>query len=272
MMRSQEESRVPAVAVRSVSFSYPDLTGSDRKIEKEGRSGAFLHDEDDTCVLRDVSFEIAAGEIAVLTGFSGCGKSTLCNIIGGIIPNVIHGDLTGHVELFGKDTAGVPLYETAQTAGMVFQNVDLQMVCTTVEDELAFGLENLCVPPEEIRLRGDEMMDRMGLEKFRLRSPSSLSGGQKRLISIARVFLKNPPILILDEPARHLDENGRKIVRETVLSLHRAGRTVIMVEHDLSLVDYAHRWIVIRDGKVAEDAPPQYFREHPEILERLELR
>ena len=128
---------------------------------------------------------------------------------------------------------------------------------TTVEDELAFGPENLAVEPAEIRRRVDRELERFGLERFALRSPGGLSGGEKRLVAIAAVLTLDPPVLILDEPFAHLDERGRDRVRSAVLDLSASGRTLLIVEHDLALVDFSGRYLVLEQGRlVADTATP----------------
>ena len=238
-----------AVVVRNLSFCWPG---------KEP-------------LLQDISFCVKQGEILVIAGHSGCGKSTLCSILCGIIPNSVKGEMRGTVELMGQDLREMSLPRIAQQAGMVFQNVDMQFVCTTVEDELAFGLENLCVDPEEIRRRVEEALREWNLQPLRLRDPGSLSGGQKRIVAMASILILNPPVIILDEPVSHLDEPGRELVRSAAEKLRRQGRTVVMVEHDLSLVTYADHWLLIDGGTAAAENTPEYFRANPEILRRLEL-
>ncbi len=238
-----------AVRVSKLGFAYPG-----------GKS-----------ILRDISFDVKKGSIFVIAGHSGCGKSTLCNIISGIIPNTIKGSVSGNVEVLGQNMRGRSLAENSKRVGFVFQNVDLQFVCTTVEDELAFGLENLCVEPSEIKIRVDEMLDKWKLEQFRLRNPGSLSGGQKRIVAIASVLILNPEVLILDEPMSHLDEPGREIVRNAAKRLRSEGKTVIMVEHDLSLAEYADYWLLIDNGSVAAKGTPADIKNKSDILKRLEF-
>ena len=208
---------MPAVEVRNLIFSYSN-----------GRT-----------VLRDVSFSVSAGEILVIAGLSGSGKSTLCRILCGIIPHAVKGEISGDVSVMGIDPAVAGLPQTARSAGMVFQDADSQIVCTTVEDELAFGLENLCFPPEEIRARVDVLLEEFGLAGLRCENPSRLSGGQKKLLTIAAVLAPAPPVLVMDEPMSGLDEDGREMVRKAIEGQLRQGRTVIVAEHDLTQLTFA---------------------------------
>jgi energy-coupling factor transport system ATP-binding protein len=211
--------------------------------------------------LSGVSFDVAAGETVVFAGPSGCGKTTLCHCLTGLAPKALGGTLNGTVTLLGDDivTLGVPVVATR--IGLVFQDPDNQLVATTVEDELAFGPENLAVEPPEIRRRVDRELARFGLEPLALRAPGGLSGGEKRLVAIAAVLTLQPPVVILDEPFTHLDGRGRSLVREAVLELRAAGRTLLIVEHDLSLVDFADRYLLLEEGRlIAEsETPPAAF-------------
>jgi len=217
--------------------------------------------KDGTTVLNDISISISMGEVFVFAGLSGSGKTTLCHILSGIIPNAIPGTLDGQVTIMDIDPAKVGLPQTALRAGMVFQDSDSQIICTTVEDELAFGLENLCKPPEEIRLRVDELLTEFGMQDSRQLSPSRLSGGQKKLLAIAAVLAPSPPILILDEPFTGLDSEGRTLVQAAIDQQRSKGRTVIMVEHDLRHVMFADRWLILKNGTiVACEAPPDLLK------------
>lgn len=224
-----------AVEVSGLSFSYVDRAP----------------------ILRDISFEVSEGEVFVIAGPSGSGKTTLCEIICGIIPHAVKGSLSGRISVMGADPRDATLPQTSLIAGMVFQDSDSQLICSTIEDELAFGLENLCRPPEEIRLRVDELMDEFGFGGSPRVNPAHLSGGRKKLLAVAAVLAASPPILILDEPMSGLDAEGRELVLAAIKRQRSLGRTVLIVEHDLSLVTFADRWLILKDGDVAACAAPK---------------
>lgn len=195
--------------------------------------------------VKNVSFMVKQGTAVVLTGPSGCGKSTLCSALCGLIPEVIKGTVSGSIEVYGKSTAGKPVSELSQIIGMVFQNPDDQLICPTVEDEIAFAVENMCVEPDEIRRLVDEQLKYFKIEHLALRDPSRLSGGQKKLVTIASVLISGPEIIILDEPMTGLDAPSRQLVNETIHKLKESGRTLIVVEHWLDTVDYADEFIYV---------------------------
>lgn len=206
-------------------------------------------------VLHRISFTIDRGETVVVAGLSGCGKSTLCHCLSGLAPKALGGTLTGIVRLLGDDIAPIPLARLSASIGLVFQDPDNQMVTTTVEDELAFAPENLAMDPVEIRARVDRQLALFGIGHLRLRPPSSLSGGEKRLVAIASVLTLDPAIVILDEPFAHLDEQGRSLVLAAIMTLREDGRTLIIVEHDLSLTGFADRYIHLMEGRLASVGP-----------------
>ncbi|MCL1827872.1 MAG: energy-coupling factor ABC transporter ATP-binding protein [Oscillospiraceae bacterium] len=222
-------------------------------------------------VLRDVSFSVSPGEIFVIAGLSGSGKTTLCNILCGVIPHAVKGEITGEVTVANIKPAAAGLSETALRAGMVFQDADSQIICTTVEDELAFGPENLCMPPDEIRRAVDEMLAEFGLGEVRDLDPARLSGGEKKLLTIASALILDPPVLILDEPMSGLDEEGRIQVRTAIEKQRSRGKTVITVEHDLKLVTYADRWLLLKDGGVAACDTPDKILSRENLLSELRL-
>ena len=230
---------VPAVAVDDLSYAY-----------QPGET-----------ILRGVSLRVPTGQTIVLAGLSGCGKTTLCNCLTGLAPKALGGVVGGTIRILGEDVASLPLCQLPSRVGLVFQDPDDQMVTATVEDEIAFAPENLAVEPGDIRRRVDRQLERFGISHLALRSPDSLSGGEKHLVAIASVLALDPPILILDEPLAHLDQRGRLVVLNALRELQREGRTLIIVEHDLSLIDFAHRYVVIDAGGIVSDTadrPPQF--------------
>ena len=209
--------------------------------------------EDGPAVLDGISFTAEEGEALVFAGLSGSGKTTLCSCLCGILPRSEPVAFSGSVTVDGTDIPGTPLYECAQHIAMVFQNPDDQLVCSAVEDELAFGLENLCVPPDEIRRRVDAMMAEFGLSGMAESDPAKLSGGQKKLVTIASTLILGPKVIVLDEPMTGLDADSRELVLRAVERLKERGCTVVAVEHDLSLASYADRILYLRDGKLNDN-------------------
>lgn len=201
-------------------------------------------------ILNDIHLTVQRGETLVLTGDSGCGKTTLCRILCGIIPHAVPGTVRGDVLLLGENIAEKTLAECALKIGMVFQDADQQLICTTVEDELAFAPENLCVPAEEIRCRVDEMLRRFRMEKMRLSNPSRLSGGQKKLLTIAATLMLQPPILVLDEPMNALDAESRELVQQAVRQLQQEGTTLVVIEHDPALYPENARVVRLQEGRL----------------------
>jgi energy-coupling factor transporter ATP-binding protein EcfA2 len=226
---------------------------------------------DGKTVLRDISFSISAGEVFAIAGLSGSGKTTLCWILGGVIPHAVKGIIDGKVTIMDIDPRDAGLPQTALRAGIVFQDADSQLICTTVEDELAFGLENLCLPPEEIRHRVDGLIAEFGFDGQRQTNPAQLSGGQKKLLTIAAVLAPAPPILILDEPMSGLDGEGRKLVQTAIESQRKQGRTVIIVEHDLNLVAFADRWLLLKNGEAVVCGTPSEIMRDEGLLQEMGL-
>lgn len=211
--------------------------------------------DDGRAVLRGLTLRVLSGETVVLAGLSGCGKTTLCNCITGLAPKALGGHLSGRVRILGEDIASLPLSQLPSRVGLVFQEPDNQMIATTVEDEVAFGPENVTVEPRDIRRRVDRELERFGIRHLALRAPGDLSGGEKHLVAIAAVLALEPPILVLDEPLTHLDERGRCLVIEALRRLQDERRTLIIVEHDLSQIDFAHRYLVMEEGRIVSDTP-----------------
>ncbi len=227
----------------------------------------FAYQEAVQPALSEVSLTIAQGEFVAVLGHNGSGKSSLAKLC-----NALHLPTAGVVTVCGMDTADESmLWSIRQHAGMVFQNPDNQLVSTIVEEDVAFGLENLGTPQPEIRAKVDEALRTVRMYDYRMAAPHMLSGGQKQRIAIAGVLAMAPQVMILDESTAMLDPSGRREVLETMQALHRErGMTVIWITHAMDEAAKAERIVVLEEGKVAlTGTPKQVFRQ----VERLrELR
>lgn len=205
-------------------------------------------------ILNDVSMSIEKGSIVAILGHNGSGKSTLAKMFNAIL--LPEG---GKVLVNGMDTADDDLlFEVRQTAGMVFQNPDNQIVGTIVEDDVAFGPENLGVPSEEIRKRVDDALKTVDMYELRDRSPSQLSGGQKQRVAIAGIVAMNPNCIILDEATAMLDPSGRREVMNMVMRLNEEQKiTVVMITHFMAEAAMADRVIVLDNGEILMDGTPE---------------
>ena len=200
--------------------------------------------------LDGVNLDIKQGEFVAILGHNGSGKSTLAKHL-----NVLLRAGEGTLWIDGKDAQDEQyLWEIRRSAGMVFQNPDNQMVASVVEEDVAFGPENLGVPSEEIRNRVESSLHSTGMLSYRKHSPNKLSGGQKQRVAIAGVMAMEPKCIVLDEPTAMLDPNGRKEVMNAVERLNREkGITVILITHDDGIAAQAKRVIRIMDGKIESD-------------------
>ncbi len=182
--------------------------------------------------VRNVSLTVRAGECLLITGASGCGKSTLARCLVGLIPHLYKGRLEGQVWLNGLRTDATPLWQLAEKAGMVLQNAQAQMLASTVEDEIAFGLENLGLSRQEIERRIESSLDRFGLHKLRASDPRRISGGEGQRVMLAAMLARRPPILVLDEPLSMLDTTAaHELVYHLAELALRQGCVVVVCEH-----------------------------------------
>ena len=213
--------------------------------------------------LDDVNIHVDEGEFVAVLGRNGSGKSTLAKHMNGLLfPS------EGTIWIGGMDSADEEnLWKIRQTAGMVFQNPDNQIIGTVVEEDVGFGPENLGVPTEEIWKRVDKCLEEVGMTAYRHRSPNRLSGGQKQRVAIAGVMAMKPKCIVLDEPTAMLDPNGRSEVIRTVRELNRQeGITVVLITHYMEEAVYADRVIVMDRSRVAlEGTPRQVFAQVAEI-------
>jgi len=190
-------------------------------------------------VVTDFSLTVTAGSAVLIKGASGCGKSTLLHVVCGLIPEIITANVSGEALLFGERVGDLDTADRSRKIGIVFQNPETQLFCDSVEDEIAFGLENLCVPPAQIGERITEMLDLVGMSDFRYASPKELSGGQKQRIVLAATLALDPQILLLDEALSQMDRESRKTLMKHLKTLREQGKTMLMVDHDDVLAEIA---------------------------------
>ncbi len=196
-------------------------------------------------ILSHIDLNIRDGESVAILGRSGSGKSTLCNCICGLIPHVYSGELSGEVLIYGNNIKNMNMGQIVTKVGIIFQNPSTQLFSPAIEDELAFGPENLCVERKEIKRRMDEILNTINMENFRYENPNNLSGGQQQLIAIASVLMLDPQILICDEIMSWVDEDGKEIIKKLLYKLKEQGKTIIIVDHDLDNIQIADRTIYI---------------------------
>lgn len=242
---------------------------SDTIIKFDNVSFAYeLEDEGIVNAVNDFSLEVPEGQFLAVLGHNGCGKSTVAKLINGIlVPN------KGKVTVEGMDTSDEEkTVDIRKTVGMVFQNPDNQIVATIVEDDVAFGPENLGVEPSEIRKTVDSALKAVGMYEFRKREPHRLSGGQKQRVAIAGVIAMNTKCIVMDEPTAMLDPQGRKEVMDTVMKLNREfGITVILITHYMDEAVKADRVIVMDGGRIAMDGTPKEVFRNVERMKKLGL-
>lgn len=215
-----------------------------------------------------VSLEVKQGDFVAILGHNGSGKSTLAKHL-----NAILYPTEGTVWVDGKDTCdNTELWNIRQTAGMVFQNPDNQIIGQVVEEDVGFGPENMGIPTKEIWERVEESLRAVGMYQFRKHSPNRLSGGQKQRVSIAGVLAMHPKCIILDEPTAMLDPNGRKEVIRAVRGLNQVeGVTVILITHYMEEIIYADKCFVMDQGSVAMEGTPREVFSQVERLKELRL-
>ena len=243
------------IETKNLSFIYR---------EEDMESGEIKEEK----VLKDINIEIEKGSFTAVLGHNGSGKSTLAKHFNAILlPS------GGKVYVKGMDTADENnIFNIRQSAGMVFQNPDNQMVAALVEDEVAFAPDNLGVEPKEIRRRVDECLEIVNMTKYAQSSPSKLSGGQKQRVAIASVLAMNPEILILDEPTAMLDPKGRSEVIKTIKMLNEEKDiTVVLITHYMDEAAQADRTVVIDDGEIVLDGTPKEVFKNVEKLKSLGL-
>ncbi len=231
-----------AIEFENVSFSY-----------EEG--GAFQ--------IKNLNFHVEEGEFLAILGHNGSGKSTLARLSNGLL----EAD-SGVIRVFGEELTEKNLFDIRKQVGIVFQNPDNQTVASIVEDDIAFGAENIALPREEIGVRIDFALKAVGMEEYRHATVSRLSGGQKQRIAIAGVLAVMPKVLILDESTAMLDPRGRREIIDCVTRLNREeGITVVLITHFMEEALRATRAIVMNRGEIVmQGAPQDIFERHEELL------
>ena len=223
---------------------------------------SFQYEGSSKKVLKNLNIDIKEGEFICVLGHNGSGKSTLAKLINAqFIPT--EGDiLVGNMNTKDDDS----LWNIREMCGMVFQNPDNQLVATIVEEDVAFGPENLGVPREELRKRVDDCLELVGMTEYKRHSPALLSGGQKQRIAIAGILAMNPKCLLMDEPTAMLDPQGRKDILDTVLKLREMGKTIIHITHYMEECVNADRIIVINEGDVVLEGTPMEFFSNLQLM------
>ena len=240
-----------AIKVEHLAYTYPSVD-----------------DAPGVSVFEDLSLTVENGSFVAVLGGNGCGKSTLAKHF-----NPILLPCGGKVYVFGMDTSDDDkLLNIRKSTGMVFQNPDNQIVANVVEEDVAFGPENLGISSAEIRRRVDASLQQVGMYEYREHAPHLLSGGQKQRIAIAGIIAMEPKCIVLDEPTAMLDPRGRREVMETIQRLNREkGITIVLITHHMDEAAQAQRVIVLNQGKIAADGTPYEVFSQVELLHNIGL-
>lgn len=225
----------------------------------------FKYNQDQTSyILDDVSFHVKPGEWLSIVGHNGSGKSTTARLIDGLLVAE-----SGHIIVDGQELTEENVWDIRDKIGMVFQNPDNQFVGATVEDDVAFGLENKGIPYEEMASRVQEALEFVGMSEFKDREPARLSGGQKQRVAIAGIIAMRPSVLILDEATSMLDPEGRQELIKSIKAIRQQyGMTVLSITHDLDEVTMSDRVLVLKKGKVESiSSPRELFSRGSELVD-----
>ena len=239
------------ISAENLAFQYPGVEGAP-----------------DVTVFENLNLTIEEGSFTAILGINGCGKSTLAKLFNAIlVPS------RGKMKVCGLDTSDPDLLmKVRRNVGMVFQNPDNQIVANVVEEDVAFGPENLGIAGPEIRRRVDQALKQVGMYQYREHAPHLLSGGQKQRIAIAGVIAMEPRCIVLDEPTAMLDPKGRKDVIDTVKKLNKEkGITVILITHHMDEAAQAGRVVVLNKGKIAADGTPREVFSQVKLLHDIGL-
>lgn len=239
------------IKAEHISFQYPSM-----------------EDKPSVPVFEDLELSVASGSFVAILGTNGCGKSTLAKHFNSILLPT-----GGKVWVNGIDTSNLDkIVQVRRNVGMVFQNPDNQIVANVVEEDVAFGPENVGIASPEIRRRVDAALKQVGMYDYREHAPHLLSGGQKQRVAIAGVIALEPKCIVLDEPTAMLDPQGRNDVMSTILKLNREkGITIVLITHHMEEAALADRVVVLDKGKIAADGNPKQVFSQVELLHRIGL-
>ena len=234
----------------------------------EFQNVTYSYEEDSPSVLQSVSFSVEKGQFVVILGHNGSGKSTIAKL-----SNSIYLPTEGKVFVNGMDTSDeANEMNCRKTVGVVFQNPDNQIVASIVEEDVAFGPENLCIPQKELRVRVDEALKSVGMYDYRHHETHKLSGGQKQRVAIAGILAMKPQCIVLDEPTAMLDPKGRREVMQAVQKLNKEeGITVLFITHFMEEAVHADRVMVVDDGKILLDGTPAEIFRQSTLLQKVGL-
>lgn len=234
-----------------------------------GRNLTFGYDDEP--IIDGIDLAVDTGECVLVCGPSGCGKTTLAKCLCGIVPNLNRqGEMQGTVELDGDPTDALTKTDLARRVDAVLEDPDTQIIGLSVEEDIAFGCENLAMDPDEIRSRVERMLERFDLSEYRDRDPRHLSGGEKQRLALASAIAKDPDILMLDEPVSQLDPAGSEIALDVIEEQKRAGKTTILLARKLGReMQLADRVVALDDGEIVVDTTPEAFLEDREGMEEL---
>lgn len=239
------------IEFKNVSFSYTNEDDADNEIE----------------VIDNLSFTIERGSFVAILGHNGSGKSTIAKLTNGIYFAGAGCVFVDNQEIKDDDT----VFDIRKKVGMVFQNPDNQIVSSVVEEDVAFGVENLGIAPDECRKRVDQALKTVGMYDYRLKAPNKLSGGQKQRVAIAGIIAMRPECIVLDEPTAMLDPSGRKEVIDTIKKLNAEGITILLITHYMDEAVQADRVIVIDDGELVMDGTPEFVFSQVDKIKKLGL-
>jgi len=249
--QEQERSNMRAIEVNALSFTY---RGGTRR------------------TLDGIEFEQEQGETVVVMGHTGAGKSTFSRCLNRLIPTFYKGHYSGEIRILGNSTRDKRVHDMVAQIGLVFQDFESQLFSTSVELEVAFGPENLCLPREEIRKRISESLNLVRLNGFERREPASLSGGEKQRLAIASILAIRPKILVMDEPTTDLDPQGKFEILSVARLLKSEGYTILLIEHEAETILEADKIVIINEGRIVRHGKPREVLKEVQLLEEQGIR